>query len=389
MGSDITYTGSLPPMDWCLIREVEVSLAKKKPTWQSSEKYSSDKAVDGNFSLVGDSCTSEASPTDVTWMVDLEDIKTNSVFASRLLGFSVYVSNTTNKEDGHLCFHDSGNSISTISNFKSITCEVQGRFVIYYNTREGNDNKRPGYSTTAHLDLCEVVVIGCPLGFFGVKCSIPCPPSCRHCNYNTGKCLGACAPGYHGEACAKYSRINLALNRPTYQLNTLNPAYPSSNVVDGKRNDLRLYQCTSTGSGHELALWRVDLEQIQWIERIIVYARTDNKEWDGNYLSKGFLGFSIIVSNTTDHKKGVLCFHDKKYNITTIPPVVDILCSVVGRYVTYYNERLPLQTYPKNYSRYAYVDLCEIEVYGCPLSELGYDDPGCRVPCHEMCKTSE
>lgn len=73
--------------------------------------------------------------------------------------------------------------------------------------------------------------------------------------------------------------VNLALNRPTYQLNTLNPAYPSSNVVDGKRNDLRLYQCTSTGSGHELALWRVDLEQIQWIERIIVYARTDNKEW--------------------------------------------------------------------------------------------------------------
>lgn len=52
-----------------------MSLAKKKPTWQSSEKYSSDKAVDGNFSLVGDSCTSEASPTDVTWMVDLEDIK--------------------------------------------------------------------------------------------------------------------------------------------------------------------------------------------------------------------------------------------------------------------------------------------------------------------------
>ena len=32
--------------------------------------------------------------------------------------------------------------------------------MIYYNTREGNDNKRPGYSTTAHLDLCEVVVIG-------------------------------------------------------------------------------------------------------------------------------------------------------------------------------------------------------------------------------------
>ncbi|XP_052691464.1 uncharacterized protein LOC128169347 [Crassostrea angulata] len=229
MGSDITYTGSLPPMNWCLMRGVEVSLAKKKPTWQSSEKYSSDKAVDGNFSLVGDSCTSEASPTDVTWMVDLEDIKSiayiwityrtdnapfaNSVFASRLLGFSVYVSNTTNKEDGHLCFHDSGNSISTISNFKSITCEVQGRFVIYYNTREGNDNKRPGYSTTAHLDLCEVVVIGCPLGFFGVKCSIPCPPSCRHCNYNTGKCLGACAPGYHGEACAKYSRSKYNMRR--------------------------------------------------------------------------------------------------------------------------------------------------------------------------------
>lgn len=49
-----------------------------KPTWQTHEKYSSAKAVDVLFethSGGGDQCAmSYKSTTDVTWMVDLEDI---------------------------------------------------------------------------------------------------------------------------------------------------------------------------------------------------------------------------------------------------------------------------------------------------------------------------
>lgn len=44
--------------------------------------------------------------------------------------------------------------------------------------------------------------------------------------------------------------------------------------------------------------------------------------------------------------------------------MVDIFCSVVGRYVIYYNERLPGIAYQEHYSQYAFADLCEVEVYG-------------------------
>lgn len=37
---------------------------------------------------------------------------------------------------------------------------------------------------------------------------------------------------------------------------------------------------------------------------------------------------------------------------------------LVRRYVIYYNERLPGITHPKDYSQYAFADLCEVEVFG-------------------------
>lgn len=83
-----------------------------------------------------------------------------------------------------------------------------------------------------------------------------------------------------------------------------------------------------------------------------------------NEFARKLLGFSIIVSNTTDLRDGVVCYDNTDYNISTTPSVVDIFCSVVGRYVIYYNERLPGVTYPELYSQYAFADLCEVEVYG-------------------------
>ena len=77
-----------------------------------------------------------------------------------------------------------------------------------------------------------------------------------------------------------------------------------------------------------------------------------------------FLGFSLYVSNTTERSKGKMCFKDTSFTRGTIPPVFTVTCPVQGQYVIYYNERLPGVVYPNGYSYYAYLDLCEVEVYG-------------------------
>ena len=85
--------------------------------------------------------------------------KTNH-YASRFLGFSLYVSNTTNKSDGILCFQDNIFTLSTIPAVFNTICPVQGQYVIYYNERSPNKTYPDEYSTYAYNELCEVEVIG-------------------------------------------------------------------------------------------------------------------------------------------------------------------------------------------------------------------------------------
>ena len=81
-------------------------------------------------------------------------------FTPRFLGFSVYVSNTTDKSEGTLCYKDENFNVSTIPSVLNITCPIHGQYVIYYNERLSwtsfpNDAYRYAFN-----ELCEFEVYG-------------------------------------------------------------------------------------------------------------------------------------------------------------------------------------------------------------------------------------
>nr|XP_022306989.1 multiple epidermal growth factor-like domains protein 10 [Crassostrea virginica] len=207
------------------------NLALNKPTWQQyptpgyEVAWGAAKAVDGRFTNLsawgGECAISAHNQSTAEWRVDLEAILSvhhifiqyrtgnipwdeNNVYTRYYLGFSVYISNTTNKEDGVLCYRDTMFTRATIPNPVTITCPHHGRYVIYYNNR----THRPypsGYSNFAGSYLCEVEVYGCPTpGFYGESCSIQCPQKCQEgrCHISDGTCLG-CLSGYIGQICDK------------------------------------------------------------------------------------------------------------------------------------------------------------------------------------------
>ena len=75
------------------------------------------------------------------------------------LGFSVYISNTTDKEDGVLCFRDTNYTRAAIYNPINISCPYHGKYVIYYNNRT-HPPYPEGYDPHTVIALCEVEVYG-------------------------------------------------------------------------------------------------------------------------------------------------------------------------------------------------------------------------------------
>ena len=81
-------------------------------------------------------------------------------FTPRFLGFSVYVSNTTDKSEGTLCFKDRNYTVNTIPPVINITCPMHGQYVIYYNERLSWTSFPSDAYQYAFNELCEFEVYG-------------------------------------------------------------------------------------------------------------------------------------------------------------------------------------------------------------------------------------
>eukprot|EP00105_Crassostrea_gigas_P034461 XP_019918609.1 PREDICTED: multiple epidermal growth factor-like domains protein 6 isoform X1 [Crassostrea gigas] len=205
-----------------------VNVALNKPAYQQyqyipgDDTFDASNAVDGrksDLSIVGGQCAISGSGQTATWWVNLTTIHsihhitisfmTNNKpwgpfnwLTKYSLGFSVYVSNTTDRLQGTLCYKDDNFTLDTIPAVFTTTCPVHGQYVIYYNERLLGVTYPDDYSDDVVSDLCELEVYGCPAtGYFGSNCSVPCPDvNCQYCHIETGTCQG-CKPGYQGNRC--------------------------------------------------------------------------------------------------------------------------------------------------------------------------------------------
>eukprot|EP00105_Crassostrea_gigas_P007522 XP_011421800.1 PREDICTED: uncharacterized protein LOC105324433 [Crassostrea gigas] len=206
-----------------------VNIAVNKPAYQyypwrtGDDRYDANNAVDGqksDLSWHGGQCAvSSYGNQTAAWWINLTNIHSihhitiyfltdndqwgSSNYLTKLvLGFSVYVSNTTDRLQGTLCYKDDNFTRETIPAVFTTICPVHGQYVIYYIERLPGVTHPDIYSEYAASLLCEVEVYGCPAtGYFGSNCSIPCPDvNCQYCHIETGTCQG-CKPGYQGHRC--------------------------------------------------------------------------------------------------------------------------------------------------------------------------------------------
>ncbi|CAC5421816.1 Tyrosine-protein phosphatase non-receptor type 5,Receptor-type tyrosine-protein phosphatase R,Receptor-type tyrosine-protein phosphatase S,Receptor-type tyrosine-protein phosphatase eta,Tyrosine-protein phosphatase non-receptor type 7,Receptor-type tyrosine-protein phosphatase N2,Tyrosine-protein phosphatase non-receptor type 12,Receptor-type tyrosine-protein phosphatase delta [Mytilus coruscus] len=332
--------------------------------------YSADKAIKGPASTNWDNgCSSTATGQRTAWwgiilpkLAFISDIKIwyRSGKGSTMDGFRLYFTNDSDVDgDKVLCYKESERDVPGVT--QEITCNILARRFYFFNRR---------HDTTALVELCYIEIYGCWRGFWGADCTQSCPVECVNhdcypgngscvwgcdlnrcfhgtCDNDSGVCTRGCKNGRAGRYCNHY---NLAINGIAKQ-NPTDQSFPARRSIDG--DILTCISLVSTDS-----YLQVDTGFLSVVT--FVYISLHNlKSYVGN--------FTLRCSNTTDYLTDGKVIHTGEHINKNIQ--VFGIC----KYIIYI---------PSILDGISRIDLCEIEIVGCPFGKYGDD---CELSCSKNC----
>lgn len=97
-------------------------------------------------------------------------------------------------------------------------------------------------------------------------------------------------------------------------------------------------------------------------DNLVILSKWSNKTFIETRQRGWFAGFYLYIANTSGIEGSTLCYKDGPQ----LPPLnFTTVCTVSGRYVIFYNERLDETSYPKGYQlQNVFTELCEVIVKG-------------------------
>nr|XP_022305549.1 uncharacterized protein LOC111112375 isoform X5 [Crassostrea virginica] len=173
---------------------------------------------------------------------------------------------------------------------------------------------------------------------------------------------------------------NLSYNKDTSQSHTYpGPGYGAENAVDGNPATCMRTHAIGPNSPDKTVWWKVDLGGVYNIYSVNILF----KNYDGFESRQRcrFAGFSLFIANTGERESSSLCYKDGP----ELPPLnFSTTCTLSGRYVIFYNERLDGYSYPAGYevATNVFTELCEVTVRECDDGAYGY---GCVNNCSGYC----
>ncbi|XP_061185853.1 protein draper-like [Saccostrea echinata] len=147
-----------------------------------------------------------------------------------------------------------------------------------------------------------------------------------------------------------------------------------------RATDMDINTCSSTNRDNP-AWWYVDLQNVKSIHDVQIYFDRISGTYEQQQRQRMY-GFHLFITNTTEIdslKDGHLCYNHSGPDLPDLTSTH--VCVTFGRYVFYYNERLPDVTYPDG-SNSTRVQLCEVIVHACPKGTYGRN---CYQNCSGNC----